>query len=95
MNDFIRANGGMLAVMAVIVAIGAAYLEWRIGEHVTEQFEAAGLISPDRMSAAEQDIQEEECTHGHSTLFGSLADKAIRDYFSTIIESDKMWRIEE
>lgn len=33
--------------------------------------------------------------NGHSTLFGSLADKAIRDYFSTIIESDKMWRIEE
>ena len=58
MNEFFNKNGGVLAVMAALMALFAGYLEWRIGVAVSDKFIAAGVIGPDRMTAAEDDIKD-------------------------------------
>ncbi len=60
MKDFIQANGGMLAVLAVCFALGAGYLEWRIAVNVDAKFVAAGSVAPHRVSAIEEDVNDLE-----------------------------------
>jgi hypothetical protein len=63
MSDFLSRNGGILAVLAVVVAVGAGYLEWRIDEAVTDEFEAAGQVSPAEFEAVRNDLTALEGLH--------------------------------
>ena len=65
MKQFISNNGGMLAVLAVVGVILAAYAEWRIGEAVSAKIDAVTLqqISPDKIEAIEGDIKEVRTQH--------------------------------
>ena len=55
MNDFIKQNGGPLAIAATALLIGAAYLEWRIDEITEIKLSEAGIVSLDRIDAIEDD----------------------------------------
>ena len=39
MSDFLSRNGGILAVLAVVVAVGAGYLEWTSFDSVARVFD--------------------------------------------------------
>lgn len=46
MKDFISNNGGVLVVIGACLAIGAAYLEWRIDSRVTDAVNTKGYVTP-------------------------------------------------
>lgn len=56
MKQWISANGGILAVLAVVALILGAYNEWRIAVAVQAKFDEAGLISEDRVKGIEGDV---------------------------------------
>lgn len=56
MKQFISENGGIIAVLIVLMGIGGAYLEWRIDAAATERLNAAGLVTPEQLEAARRDI---------------------------------------
>lgn len=58
MNKFISENGGILAVLVICFAIGAAYLEWRIDVNATNAVNAAGSVTPEQLAAALKDIAD-------------------------------------
>ena len=58
MHKFISENGGILAVLIICFAIGAAYLEWRISENTQAAVNAAGKVTPEQLAAALKDIAD-------------------------------------
>jgi len=58
--SFVKDNGGVLAVIAVIAAILAGYAEWRISVAVAAQFSAASLVSPASVAANTESIKDLE-----------------------------------
>jgi len=56
--SFIKDNGGPIVIAGIALAIIAGYTEWRIAANVDTQFQAAGLVSPDKVDAMEDDIGE-------------------------------------
>ena len=65
--SWVKDNGGAIAVAAVALAIGAAYLEWRISVAVTGEIEAVGLISPATIDAMKDDIADQKETHNRDS----------------------------
>jgi len=63
MKQFIKDNGGLVAVIIVALAIGAAYLEWRISANLDSKLVAAGLVSPDKVQSIEDDLDDLETEH--------------------------------
>ena len=55
---FIQENGGLLAVLAVALAVAAGYLEWRIDRAVTDALADAGIVPEEKITAMEGDIAE-------------------------------------
>lgn len=64
MLSFIKDNGGVLAILALVAVLLGAYAEWRIAEKVDERIQgkldAIAAVSPDRMKAAEDRITRTE-----------------------------------
>ena len=58
--NFIKENGGVLAVLGVAVVLLGAYAEWRISVAVDTKFVEAGSVAPHRMDQAEEDIDKLE-----------------------------------
>ncbi len=58
--NFIRDNGGILAVLTVLIVVLSAYQEWRINVAVNKAFTDAGSVAPHRMDQAEEDIDDLE-----------------------------------
>ena len=64
--SFIKDNGGPLVIGAAVLAIVGGYIELRLPNAVNdavkaatdEKIEAINAVSPDRMKAAEENIQE-------------------------------------
>jgi hypothetical protein len=46
MTNFVKDNGGVLVLMGILLAAGAAYLEWRIDTRVTDAVNTKGYITP-------------------------------------------------
>lgn len=46
MKDFIKDNGGILVLLGISFAIGAAYLEWRVEANVASAVNSKGYITP-------------------------------------------------
>ena len=63
MIDFIKDNGGPLVIAAAALAIGAAYLEWRIDEITEVKLAAAGIVSLDRIDAIESEVEDTQEQH--------------------------------
>jgi hypothetical protein len=63
MSDFLSKNGGILAVLAVVVAVGAGYLEWRIDSAVQAKFSAEAQVSPSEFAALSDKLTALENTH--------------------------------
>jgi hypothetical protein len=61
--DFIRDNGGPLVIAGIALAIGAAYLEWRIDEITEMKLDAAGIVSVDRIDAIEDEVEDTQEQH--------------------------------
>ena len=49
MRDFIKDNGGVITLLIIALAIGAAYLDWRINSLVTETVNTAGYTTPEQI----------------------------------------------
>ena len=47
----------------IILAVGAAYMEWRIEQAVDARFASAGLVDADKVSELEEDIRDAKETH--------------------------------
>lgn len=58
MPKFISDNGGILAVLAIIIAVGAAYLEWRIDVAASQAINDAGSVTPAQLAAAIGEIED-------------------------------------
>lgn len=69
MKDFIKDNGGILVLLGICFAIGAAYLEWRIESHVTSVVNTKGYITPAQIGVfkATQDALKEDVKKLEST----------------------------
>lgn len=76
MNDFIKENGGPLAIAATALLIGAAYLEWRIDEITEVKLGEAGIVSVDRIDAIEDEVEDTQEQHRRDS--DRLADKVER-----------------
>jgi hypothetical protein len=63
MISFIRDNGGPLVIAGIALAIGAAYLEWRIDEITEMKLAAAGIVSLDRIDAIEREVEDTQEQH--------------------------------
>lgn len=61
--NFIRENGGPLVIAGIALAIGAAYLEWRIDEITETKLAAAGIVSLDRIDAIENEVEDTQEQH--------------------------------
>ena len=60
---FIQNNGGTITVAAVVLAIVAGYMEWRVSVIVGAEMDAVGLVSTDRVTSIEKDMAETRETH--------------------------------
>lgn len=49
MKEFIKDNGGVITLLIIALAVGAAYLDWRINSLVTETVNTAGYITPEQI----------------------------------------------
>lgn len=49
MGNFIKENGGVITLLVIALAVGAAYLDWRINSLVTETVNTAGYITPEQI----------------------------------------------
>lgn len=49
MGDFIKENGGVITLLIIALAVGAAYLDWRINSLVTDTVNTAGYITPEQI----------------------------------------------
>ena len=49
MGDFIKDNGGVITLLIIALAVGAAYLDWRINSLVTDTVNTAGYITPEQI----------------------------------------------
>jgi cell division protein FtsB len=61
-KEFIDANGGMLAVVAVAVGILAGYGEWRISSNIQEQLKLQDTVSAQDLeviNARQEAIQDD------------------------------------
>lgn len=58
--NFLKENGGLIAVLAACAVVGAAYLEWRIDVNQREQLAAAELASPADVAANTESIEDLE-----------------------------------
>jgi len=56
--SFVKENGGLLVVGAVVLAILAGYMEWCIGVAVGSQLKAADIVPPAKITAMEGDIED-------------------------------------
>jgi len=56
--NFLKENGGVLVVGAVILAILAGYMEWRISVSVGAKFLAADIVPTLKIETMEGDIEE-------------------------------------
>jgi hypothetical protein len=63
MMKFISDNGGPLVIAGIALAIGAAYLEWRIDEITEMKLDAAGIVSVDRIDAIEDEVEDTQEQH--------------------------------
>ena len=63
MNKFITENGGPIAIAVIALAIGAAYLEWRIDEITEMKLAQAGIVSVDRIDAIEGEVEDTQEQH--------------------------------
>ena len=63
MSDFLKNNGGLLAVGGVLWVAAMGILDWRIDVAMTEKLEAAGMVSPEKVQGMEKDIQETREQH--------------------------------
>jgi hypothetical protein len=61
--DFIKDNGGPLVIAGIALAIGAAYLEWRIDEITEIKLSEAGIVSLDRIDAIEGEVEDTQEQH--------------------------------
>jgi hypothetical protein len=61
--SFVKENGGMLAVGLVLWGIATGVLGYMIKGEVSDQLDARGLISPDKITSIEQDIAEAKTQH--------------------------------
>lgn len=63
--NWIKDNGGVLAVMAVGAVVLGAYAEWRIDVAVSEKIDTVALqqISPDKITEIEGNIAETRQQH--------------------------------
>jgi len=64
---FIRDNGGMLAVLAVVAVLLGTYAEWRIAVNVKSQLDATGQVAPHQIIAIEKDIADQKETHNRDS----------------------------
>jgi len=58
--SFVKDNGGAIAVGAVVLAILAGYMEWRIGANVGDALAEAGIVPEAKITAMEGDIDRNE-----------------------------------
>lgn len=58
--NFIKSNGGLLAVLGVCFVLAAGYLEWRIDVNQRAQLAAADLASPAAVEANTESIEDLE-----------------------------------
>jgi len=56
--SFIKESGGLLVVGAVLLAILAGYMEWRIGAAVSSQLQAKDIVAPLKIETMEGDIED-------------------------------------
>ena len=63
MSNFIRDNGGPIAIAVIALAIGAAYLEWRIDEITEIKLAEAGIVSADRIDGIEDKVKDTREQH--------------------------------
>ena len=56
--NFIKENGGVLVVGAVILAALAGYMEWRISVGVGAQLQAKDIVAPLKIETMEDDIED-------------------------------------
>jgi len=57
MNDFIKENGGPIAIAVIALAIGTTYLEWRIDVHTTKAISNAGAVTPAQLALLQKDVE--------------------------------------
>lgn len=63
MSKFISENGGPIAIAIIALAIGAAYLEWRIDEITEVKLADAGIVSVDRIDYIENTLEDTREQH--------------------------------
>ena len=56
--NWVKENGGVLVIGAVILAILAGYMEWRIGTAVSTQLQAKNIVAPAKIESMEGDIED-------------------------------------
>lgn len=56
--EWIRENGGPLVIAGIALAIGAAYLEWRIDAITTQKTGALEIVPTAKIEAMEGDIAD-------------------------------------
>jgi hypothetical protein len=83
MNDFIKENGGPLAIAATALIIGAAYLEWRIDEITEVKLAEAGIVSVDRIDAIEGEVEDTQEQH---KLDSDRMDRKIEKVVDVLLE---------
>ena len=59
MKKFISDNGGILAVIAVVVVVLGAYAEWRIAANVGSVLEAENLASASAVADLKEDLEDD------------------------------------
>lgn len=59
LKDFVQDNGGMLAVLAVVVVVLGGYAEWRIAENVFTTVAGEHLAKAEAVDDLREDLEDD------------------------------------
>ncbi len=80
MTNFIKDNGGLLAILGVMWVITLGFLEWRASVHATDALAAAGIVPQAKIIHMEDNIEDnEEDIKDLTTRWNNLVDAISRD----------------
>ena len=60
---FVRDNGGMLAVLGVMLVVLGAFADWRISVKVEEALGDKGFATSDKITEIEEDLADQKVVH--------------------------------
>ncbi len=58
--SFVKDNGGLLSVGAVVWVVTLGFLEWRASVHASDALAAAGIVPEATITAMKDDIEDNE-----------------------------------